>query len=260
MLIRRLDDGDDDALQELLLAEPTTNLFLLSTADDPALSTAWVGAFDGEILSAVVFALGGLLVPAGDAAAMPDLASAAMAWDPPGILVGPREAADALATALPSPRTRVDQRLYVARTAAIPPSGALEPARAEDVDVLAEMAAAMNREDLGREVDDWDRHRTVVRGRIDRDRVFVIREAGTIVFTVNVGTRHRHGCQIGGTYVPPSHRGRGLATRGMADLVHRLLERHPVVTLHVREANPAAIAVYERVGFVRDVPYRVLTW
>jgi hypothetical protein len=79
------------------------------------------------------------------------------------------------------------------------------------------------------------------------------------LFTINVGTRSHLGCQIGGTYVPLAHRGKGLATAATAAVVRDLLKRHPRVTLHVNEANQPAVRVYEKIGFERSVPYRLAT-
>lgn len=261
MHVRWLDDDDEAALEELLAACPPTNLFLLGAAEDPTLSANWAAAFEGQTIRAVLFALGGLLVPAGDPTAGMALGEHVAPLFRPDLLVGPRAICDAMLPAFDSPPVqRVAQRLYVCRTAAQPDSGRLELADDRDVQELARLGADMNAEDLGRTVADWKRHVGAVQARVTAGRVFVIRREGRIDFTVNVGTRHTFGCQIGGTYVRPEARGRGLATLGMADLSARLLRTWPIVTLHVREANAPAIRVYERVGFERDVPYRVATW
>ena len=62
-----------------------------------------------------------------------------------------------------------------------------------------------------------------------------------------------------GTWVPPGFRGHGYATEGVRALCQRLLDDHPVITLHVNEANHPAVRVYEKVGFVRTSPFRLLT-
>lgn len=63
--------------------------------------------------------------------------------------------------------------------------------------------------------------------------------------------------QIGGVYVDPSYRGRGIATRIVAELAAALHERNRKATLFVKKRNFPAIRAYERAGFVRGEDYRI---
>jgi len=80
-----------------------------------------------------------------------------------------------------------------------------------------------------------------------------------IVFQINVGTVLPEGAQIGGTWVPPKFRRKGYAIEGVRALCQNLFDDHPVVTLHVNEANVPAVKTYEHVGFERTAAFRLLT-
>jgi len=69
-------------------------------------------------------------------------------------------------------------------------------------------------------------------------------------FRASVSARTPDAAQISGVYVPPEHRGRGYAKRGMSELCARLLEESRSVCLFVNDFNVPALAVYRRLGFV----------
>ena len=58
-------------------------------------------------------------------------------------------------------------------------------------------------------------------------------------------------------YTPPPLRGRGIATQGMRELCHRLLEDAPLLTLHVRSGNSTAVRLYRKLGFLQEHEFRV---
>jgi GNAT superfamily N-acetyltransferase len=245
------------------------NLFLIAFLDEVTLGRGlWFGILDGERVRALALVIRGrLCVPWA-----PDLEDAARigrylaAEFPPAMMVGPRSACDALwgPWSRGKPPSRFyNQRLYVCRT---PPRGLERPgfrlAATEEWRVIAHQAAAMEVEDLGRDPHALYRelHEQAVRDRIRQGRTWVLEQDGEIVFQINVGTVVAPmGCQVGGTYVPPAHRGKGLAVQGMRALCRRLLQDNAAVTLHVNEANIPAVRTYERSGFVRSHPFRLLT-
>ena len=56
--------------------------------------------------------------------------------------------------------------------------------------------------------------------------------------------------------MPPHRRGEGLASAGMAAVVHQVRARiSPTVSLYVNDWNVAARKVYERVGFVETTRF-----
>lgn len=262
MSVFLLHSDDEPALEELLLEDPTQNLFLLGMLSTGVGRASWYAVAEGDRLRAVAMVLGRLCVPfAPRPKDATGLGSHLATRHTPDLVVGPREAVDALLAywTPKKPGVRYDQRLYVLdRPPAQAPDLAVKRAEPGHADRIAPLAAAMEREDLGRGPANPDVHHAVVRDRIAEGRTWIAEEGGEIVFLINVGTRHPFGCQVGGTYVPPPHRGRGLGTRGMVAVAHRLLAEHPRVTLHVNEANTPAVRAYERAGFRSGAPYRLI--
>jgi predicted GNAT family acetyltransferase len=184
-------------------------------------------------------------------------------FGPIRMVVGPRQASDAFWHGLgdPEARIRYEQRLYVCTEVTPGPELEVRPATLAQADALADMAGQMMLEDLGEDprVYDPEGHRRLVAERIRAGRTMIGTEGERIVFKVDVGTRFDRGCQVGGTFVPPDLRGRGLATRGMRAVCRRLLRVVPMVTLHVNEANLPAVRSYEATGFRRSAPFRLMT-
>lgn len=273
-VVRLLAARDLDALRDLLAVDPVCNLFLLGwLATTPFNRAPWYGFFGGGTLVAVVLVVDGrLAVPwAPDPSdARPIGQRLRVDRVEPGMIVGPREACDALwAGWYPHcvPRLHYDQRLYTLTRPPplLLPEPAFRLAVPADQPRLLIPSARMEEEDLGRNpmLADPMQHDTVVRDRIRARRTWVIDADREIVFHINVGTQLSHACQVGGTYVPPAWRGRGVASVGMRHLAHALLEgkapeRSRMLTLHVNEANTPAVRCYERAGFERSVPFRLI--
>lgn len=243
------------AVEELLLTDVETNLFLLGLLDTWPAGT-WIGLEDHDRLLAVAALLPGLVVPYSLDGAPLELLHPLLAPHRPDTLVGPRATCDALMGAWNATPRIHEQRLYVCTTAQ-EPRIVVRQATERDVEALVPLTIAMELEDFGRPPRNLEVHALRVRDRALAGRTWVHERDGAIVFLVNEGTRTGLGCQVGGTFVSPAHRGQGLATEGMRAVAHRLLQRHPRVTLHVREANTPAVRAYARAGFRRSTPFRV---
>lgn len=259
--VRRLRAPDEPALSALLSHRPVEDLFLRSVLRRrPVGEVSWYGL--GAPLSAAVLVIPHrLAVPsAQDPADAAALGAHLRQHHAPTLLVGPRAACDALwATWAPGAPVlrRHDQRLFVLREVppGEPPPG-LRRARTEERDLVADAAARMELEDLGRDPSGDPTHREAAAERIRDGRTFVVVRDGELRYAINVGVVHPDGCQLGGTWVPPEHRGRGLATAATAAVCRHL--RAPLVTLHANEANAAAVRVYEKIGFQRDAAFRLV--
>lgn len=273
----RLACADEPAIEALLGVDRITNLFLIGfLAVHPVDRTWWYGI--GTPLRGVVLVLPGrVAVPFArtdeDAAR---LGAHLADQHNPCMVVGPRSACDRLWerwTGSATPRRRYDQRLYTldrtdGRFEGADPPG-FRVANVLDLEEVVRHAAAMELEDLGIDpsVESARMHRMVVQERIKAGRTFVIVDPPVpgsaahrdrIRFQVNIGTTHSLGCQIGGTWVPPAHRGKGIATLGIEATCRRIFQHHVRVTLHVNEANLPAVRVYEKAGFQRNAPFRLI--
>ena len=264
--VRRLGPDEEPALQELLEKDLEVNLFLLGfLAHHPMERSWWIGELQGDRVTGCVLVVPGrLAVPfAGDQEVMARLGHALRGAQPPRLLVGPRADCDTLYEAWGRPGRVMrwyDQRLYVTRSAPPQPRGtSLRKARADEWQAVAKASAAMEREDLGVDpsAEDPELHAASVKERLRGGRTWVIERGGDLIFQINMGTSTPWGSQVGGTWVVPAHRGKGLATAGMAAITHHMLDTHPFVSLHVNEANAPAVRVYEKVGYTRAAPYRL---
>jgi len=267
-MITRIGTGSRPSLTALLATDPVQNLFLLGFVHATPLDRAlWLGAYDGDLTGAALIIPDRLAVPfAPDAAHAEAIGGYLRGRYAPTMIVGPRAASDALWRGWTQghqvPARCYDQRLYTCRAARqSAPDMAVRQAKKREWRTVSEYAARMQVEDLGQDprAGDPALHDRVVKDRIRRGVTWVMTEGADVVFQVNVGTDFDGACQVGGTYVPPAFRGRGLASAGMASLANTLLATHHLVTLHVNEANTPAVRAYERAGFTRDAPYRLLT-
>ena len=181
--VQRLGRGWEAALERRLLDDPVVNLFMIGFARLHPLDQAhWYAVTEGSEVAGVV-----LLVPERLVVPWcpdPDHAAAIGLFlrgrHDPCMLVGPREAGDALWTAWAgdaTPERYYDQRLYALRER---PEGEPVPgfrrARLEEWRTIARYSGQMEHEDLGRNPREvWPAlHDRVVRERIRSGRTWVI--------------------------------------------------------------------------------------
>ena len=263
-------------LYALLREDIATNLFLLDLLETRGLGAwsteEWYGVWhDGALIAAALIvgrARPGqparLGVAYGDTDGCREIGARARWGGPVDMLIGPRAPSDALWAGLAEPQPAkvfYEQRLYLCTAPTDGEALPLRVARPDEAPLIEVMSAEMMREDLGVDPRETEpaRHRLAVQRRVEEGRTLVGEdEGGAVVFVLEVGTCRAEGAQVGGTYVPPAHRGKGLAIRGMRAAVQRLLDSVDSVSLHVNEANTAAVRCYERVGFVRGAAFRLL--
>jgi RimJ/RimL family protein N-acetyltransferase len=140
-----------------------------------------------------------------------------------------------------------------------PPGGSgLRAARAGDLQLLLPACAAAHLEELGLDPlrRDPDGFRWRTRTQIDDGRSWLWEEDGAILFKAEASAWTPRAVQLQQVWTDPQVRGRGYATRALADLLRLLLRRVPAVCLFVREENVPAIRLYERVGMRHTIDYR----
>jgi uncharacterized protein len=176
-------------------------------------------------------------------------------------IVGPAEEVlplwDQLAPVWSPPReVRPDQpSLVIDADPAVAPDPQVRLARAEEVELVVPASVAMFTEEVGYDP-------TAVGGAyaarvaelIATGRTYVRIEDGydgpEVIFKADVGALALDVAQVQGVWVHPEHRGRGLATAGMAAVVADVRRRlAPTVSLYVNSYNAPALATYDRVGF-----------
>jgi len=259
----------------MLSRDVEVNLFLLGALERDGMHGAdgsrWFGVPDGNGgFDAVVFAgprpagtgRAGTAVPYGEAQACHLLGRALANMGGTFMVVGPRQASDSLWEGLgrTPDRVRYEQRLYVCDQPVTGPVLDLRPAALSEIAVLADMSIQMLAEDLAidpRQIAPGPQVARV-RERTRAGQIYVAQDGHRIVFKIDIGTWSSHGVQVGGTFVPSDLRRQGISTRAMRALCRILLERAPRVTLHVNEANVAAVRCYEAAGFRRAAPFRLI--
>jgi ribosomal protein S18 acetylase RimI-like enzyme len=80
---------------------------------------------------------------------------------------------------------------------------------------------------------------------------------GRIVGKINTNARSFSRYQIGGVYVHPEYRGRGIAVSMGAVFARFLIGQGRRLSLFVKKRNTAARAVYHRIGFTTAGDYRI---
>jgi len=80
---------------------------------------------------------------------------------------------------------------------------------------------------------------------------------GRVVGKINTSAETFTRYQIGGVYVRPDCRGRGIALKMTAIFARNLLSDGKGITLFVKKRNSAARAVYQKAGFTVHADYRI---
>jgi len=153
---------------------------------------------------------------------------------------------------------RPGQPVYAITVPPAPGETGLRPAVPADLELLVPICAAAHELELG--VDplarDPDGFRWRTQSQIDEGRSWLWVEDGIVLFKAEASAWTPHAVQLQQVWTDPAVRGRGYGARGLADLLRRLLQTTPRVTLFVRSENAPAIALYERVGMQHVLDYR----
>jgi ribosomal protein S18 acetylase RimI-like enzyme len=262
------DPGDRDAVDAFLAEPPHLHIYLRSRFDDPDAGRGFVYREGGGITGFALFGSGQNLVLAGDRPGfLAELSKLAVRLERTWVMVLGPFAATTLFMDHYAEGGRRKPRLDRAQAFCVQTRETLpdvrEPdlrlAETGDLEDLTVASARMSAEDF--EIDPWKIDRTIVRRRMEAKvadgRSFVLRRDGYLAFKADLAVRVAEGAQIEGVFTAEDLRGQGIASRGMAEIGHRVLEELPVLTLHVSVRNHPALKAYERAGYVRTDELRL---
>jgi hypothetical protein len=248
--------------------EPVLNAYLAALVLRDGLASAadefWLARRAGGIAGLVCLgAVSGCVLPVGeDPEALEALAGRAVerlgALPRRFQVVGERAAVAAVADRLRArglvPRLELPQTYMAVERGRLAPFerlAELRPARPEDYDLVHRTGAELRAEELledPRQADPEAYARRVEEEcRLGYTHLWL--EDGELLFRASLSALTADAVQVSGVFVPPAHRNRGLARRGLAELCERLFARTRAACLFVNDANAPAIAVYRRLGF-----------
>jgi predicted GNAT family acetyltransferase len=139
------------------------------------------------------------------------------------------------------------------------PNLRLRYAEARDLAELLPLQAAYEREEVIPEGGGFDPARCLLSLEhiMRRERLLLAQGPSQIIGKINTNAASFSRYQIGGVYVRPEYRARGIASFMAAAFTRDLRRLGRGLTLFVKQCNPAAQAVYRRIGFQIIAAYRI---
>jgi ribosomal protein S18 acetylase RimI-like enzyme len=90
-----------------------------------------------------------------------------------------------------------------------------------------------------------------------KEQIYVAELDGRLIGKINTNATTFTRCQVGGVYVLPEYRGRGIARRMAGEFITGLVAQGRGISLFVKKTNSAARRVYQRIGFEMLGDYRI---
>jgi len=151
--------------------------------------------------------------------------------------------------------------LMIDHDPAVPVDPRVEPLGLDAVDAYFEAAVAMYTEELGlTPVESTGGYRHHVEQLLRRGDGYGIWDGRRILFKADVAAASGPVCQVGGVWLAPDLRGRGLSAAAMAAVVRLCRRRWPIVSLYVNDYNTRALALYRRLGFRSINEFATIMW
>lgn len=128
--------------------------------------------------------------------------------------------------------------------------GVFRAAEIADTSLLVEWARGFEREVHGENA----KHdlEPGVRRRIEKERLFVWEDGGSVVTSASIGRPTRSSITVNFVYTPSEHRGRGYATSCVAEVTARQLRAgRQFCCLYTDTSNPISNGVYAKIGYRR---------
>ncbi|MDR2490892.1 MAG: GNAT family N-acetyltransferase, partial [Spirochaetaceae bacterium] len=142
----------------------------------------------------------------------------------------------------------------------IPNGLTLRRAVFDDIDELTPLQEAYQKEEVLRNPNDYNRRvcRLGLKKQIAHDKTLVAVIDGKIAGKINTNAFAYNNYQIGGVYVLPEYRGRGIAGGMTAAFTRLLLSEGKGVSLFVKKDNKPAERIYKQCGFKKIADYRIV--
>lgn len=269
--VRVLAPPDLGAFLELAQEDPVVNVFAIHRAHTTNLDPRWLGGEmwgrfeEGRLVAACHVAANLVPVQAGPEDALAFAERALTRRRTASTIVGPQVAVrsfwEHVSADWGAPRdVRWDQRhLAIDTPPLVKPDPGVRASVRDDLDRLYPACVAMYTEEVGVSPEvggGGELYRARVLQLVNRGWSFARYDGDELVFKAEVACATDDAAQIQGVWVPPHRRGEGLATAGMAAVVHQVRARiAPNVSLYVNDWNLPARRAYERVGFVETARF-----
>jgi len=131
--------------------------------------------------------------------------------------------------------------------------------QSSDMDTLVALQAAYEQEEVVPSASEFN----FAASRLNTERIFlneqmlVAEMSGRLIGKINTNASTFSRYQVGGVYVSPDYRGRGIACRMAGEFIAGLVAQGRGISLFVRKSNPCARRVYQRIGFEILGDYRI---
>jgi len=131
--------------------------------------------------------------------------------------------------------------------------------RLVDIDMIAPLQAAYEKEEVIPSGSFFSpaASRVNITNIIAGGKILAAELKGKIIGKINVSAVSFTRYQIGGVYVHPDYRGRGVAARMAAEFTASLIKEGMGITLYVKKNNIAARRLYSSLGFTVRNDYRI---
>ncbi|MCL2184547.1 MAG: GNAT family N-acetyltransferase [Treponema sp.] len=135
----------------------------------------------------------------------------------------------------------------------------LRPARMTDLDTLAPLQSAYEHEEVLHKGSSFSAaaSRVNLSNIIAKEKILLAEINGEIIGKINVSGNSYTRCMIGGVYIRPDFRRKGIAQMMTSQFVNELLGEGKGITLFVKKTNIAACKLYTRLGFKIKSDYRI---
>jgi uncharacterized protein len=270
-LIRPLRVSDEDDVYDFLAQAPFDNVMMMATIRDWGFASPHIRQFFGceknnSLCAVASFSRDVALY--GDLEAMRNFGVMALARRPvPRRIISPAAEVTAFWESFAKIKLPVHfdrkQPLYAVvptqvRHSLVCPE--LEEATLAETDLLTQSSAAMNREELGLDPLQTEPavFRSRIRGLIELGRLYRVLDNKGVAFQAAVYSQTAEASQIASVYTRPDLRGKGLATRALAEVCRRRFHVSNSCCLFVNDFNTAARRAYENVGFVQVGEFRAI--